>query len=209
MRNSHMKEILKNYIINNYKEYILVGILFIIGLFSGVLIVNNAKESQILEFSGYISNFITKFKSIEDINKSTILITSIKNNIFLALIIWGAGTTVIGMPIVLTVIIFRGLILGYTISALTITLGTFKGIMFCLVSLFLQNLLFIPVILTLGVSSIKLYKSIIKDRRKENIKVEIIKHTIIFILMTGLLILSSLIENFISISILKKFIKYF
>ena len=99
--------------------------------------------------------------------------------------------------------------LGYTISAITVTLGTFKGISFCMLAIFLQNLLFIPTLLTLGVSSINLYKSIIKDKRKENIRVGVIRHTIISIIMAILFIISSVVENLISVGILQKFIKYF
>lgn len=209
MRNSKLEEILKSYIKNNYKEYILVSLLFVIGIFAGVMVVNNCKDTQISEVSGYISDFITKFQSIENVNKTGLIMTSIKNNTILSIILWAAGTTVIGMPIVLLVILFRGLILGYTISAITITLGILKGIAFCLISLFLQNTLFIPAVLTIGVSSIKLYKSILKDKRKENIKVEIVRHTIISLLMILVLIASSLVENVISMTILQKFIKYF
>lgn len=209
MRNLQWKEILVKYVKNNFKEYALVGLLFIIGLFAGVLVVNNCGEVQIGEISTYISDFITKFKEIENINKTQLIIESIKNNVILAIILWIAGTTVIGMPIVLAVILFRGLVLGYTISAITYTLGTIKGICFCLISIFLQNILFIPAVLTLGVSSIKLYKSIMKDKRKENIKVEIVRHTIISILMILILIMSSIVENVISTTILQGFIKYF
>ena len=209
MRDSKWIEILKKYILNNYKEYILVFILFIIGILLGVLMVNNCSEVQITEISEYINNFGTKFKQIDNIDKTSLAMTSLRNNTILAVIIWIAGTTVIGLPIVLVTILGRGLILGYTISAITCTYGLGKGILFCLISIFLQNLLFIPALLTLGVSSIKLYKSIIKNREKKNIKLEIIRHTIISILMILLFIISSFVENFISIEILQKFIKYF
>lgn len=209
MRKLRLGDILKNYISNNYKEYILVGLLFIIGLFVGVLLINNCKDEQISEITTYIKDFITNFKQIENIDKSALIINSAKNNIFLALIIWAAGTTVIGLPIVFIAICYRGMALGYTIAAITCTLGTFKGIMFSLISIFLQNILFIPAVLSLGVSSIKLYKSIIKDKRRENIKVEIIRHTALSIIMLIVLIVSSVVENVISISLLKNFIKYF
>ena len=209
MRNSRWKEVFKSYIINNYKEYVLVGLLFLIGLFAGVFIVNNCTNTQMDEVSTYINDFINKFKSIENIDNKELILNSIKNNIILALIIWIAGTTVIGIPVVLAMILFRGIILGYTIAAFTFTLGTSKGILFCLSATLLQNILFIPAVLTLGVSSINLYKSIIKDKRKENIKVGIIRHTIISILMTIVLVISAVVENVVSISILKKIIKYF
>ena len=41
MRYSNWKENIKEYIINNYKEYLLVCSLFLIGLFIGVIIINN------------------------------------------------------------------------------------------------------------------------------------------------------------------------
>ena len=209
MQDSKWKLVLKNYVKNNYREYILTSLIFIIGLFIGVMIINNSTETQSSEITTYLNEFITKFKGIQNINKTSLIFTSIKNNIILAVIIWVAGTTVIGLPIVLIAILLRGLILGYTISAVTLTLGASKGIIFCLISIFLQNILFIPAVLTLGVSSIKLYKSIMKDKRRENIKVEIIRHTIISAIMILVLVISSLVENVISITLLKSFIKYF
>jgi len=204
-----IKNIIINYVSNNVKEFILIGLLFIIGIFVGVIIINNCSELQAQEISTYISEFINRFKNIQNLDKTSLAIESIKNNIILTIAIWGAGTTVIGAPVVLTIILFRGICLGYTISAIAYTLGSFKGILFCIISLCAQNLLFIPALLCLGVSSIKLYKSIIKDRRKENIKIEIIRHTIFSTLMLGLLILSSFVESIISVNFLQNMIKFF
>ena len=204
-----IKNMIVNYIYNNIKEYMLISLLFIIGIFIGVIIINNCNETQLKEITKYISEFIDKFKNIENLDRMSLIMSSIKNNIILAIIIWVAGTTVIGVPIVLVTILFRGMCLGYTIAAITYTLGTMKGIMFCIASLCAQSIVFIPAILSLGVSSIKLYKSIVKDRRKENIKIEIIRHTFFSLLMLIILILSSFVENVISIPILQNVIKFF
>lgn len=200
---------IRQYVYDNIKEYALVTILFIIGIFVGVIVVNNLDDVKTQEINTYITDFIARFKTIEKLDKVSLIGASIKNNIILTIIIWIAGTTVIGVPIVLAVILFRGVCLGYTISSITYSIGVGKGILFCIVALCLQNILFIPAILSLGVSSLKLYKSIIKDRRRENIKIEIIRHTIFSLLMLAVLILSSFIENTISISILQKIIKFF
>ena len=133
----------------------------------------------------------------------------IKNNIFLVFILWFAGTTIVGIPIVFGIIIARGFCLGYTISACVITLGKIKGLIFVLLTIFLQNLILIPALLFLGVSSIKLYKSIVKDRRKENIKVSILKHSIVSIFILIILIISSLIKIGISYRLILLFAKYF
>ena len=64
MKYSNYKNALKDYIKNNYKEYLLVSLLFLIGLFVGVMIVNNSTESHISEITTYINEFITKYKQI-------------------------------------------------------------------------------------------------------------------------------------------------
>ena len=209
MRYSYCKNALKSYVKNNYKEYLLVCILFLIGIFIGVMIINNCKDAQLTEITSYIKDFITKYKEIENINIWSLIIDSVKKNLLFAIILWLAGTTVIGMLVVLIMILLRGVILGFTISSITSTLGFFKGTVFTLTSILLQNLLYIPAILTIGVSSIKLYKSIIKDKRRENIKIEIIRHTIISFFMVILIVISVFVENFISVKILKNIIKYF
>ena len=91
----------------------------------------------------------------------------------------------------------------------TKTVSTIIGTITFSKNFFLKNILYIPAILTIGVSSIKLYKSIITDKRKENIKIEVIRHTIISTIMIAVLVLSTIIENFISLKIIKKIIKYF
>lgn len=107
------------------------------------------------------------------------------------------------------IIIYRGFCLGYTISVCISIMGISKGISFIFISVVLQNLIFIPAIIALAVSGFKLYKSIIKDNRKENIKLEILRHIVFSLIMLILLLISSLIEIFISTNLLKFFIKYF
>ena len=204
-----MTKIIWKWIKENFREYILVSLLFLIGIFIGVMIVNNCDDNQMKEISAYIQDFVSKFKNTPDVNKVELIGISIKNNLILALILWISGTTVVGLPIVLIVILSRGIYLGYTIATFSYALGKVNGILFCLISILCQNIFFIPAVLTLGVSSIKLYKSIVKDRDKQNIKIEILRHTAISGLMVGVLIFSSLIENIIYILILQNLIKYF
>lgn len=204
-----MKETIKQHLIANRKEYIIVALFFIIGIFLGVLFVNNVQEAQRVEIGTYLNNFIEKLKSIEDLDRGELLKNSIWQNILLAVIIWFFGTTVIGIPVVFGIILYRGFCLGYTISCCILIMGLAKGLSFALSSILLQSILFIPAILALGVSGFKLYKSIIKDNRKENIKIEIIRHTMFSFVMVLILIVASFVEIFISTNILKGIIKYF
>lgn len=207
-KTNKIKNLIINNIISNKREYIIILILFIIGIFSGVLFVNNLKENQFNNISNYINTFIEKIKGIDSINTLQILKSSVLQNIGLSLLICFFGTTVIGIPVVFGLIIYRGFCLGYTISSFIAVLGTPKGLAFLLSDLLLQNIIFIPAIIAIAVSGFRLYKSIIKDRKKDNIKIEVIRHIIFSGIMTLLIVFSSLIEVFISNNLMKMIITY-
>lgn len=200
---------IKEHVINNKKEYIIVTILFVIGIFLGVFFINNAGQEAKTQITDYLNQFIEKMKNTETLNYTDLLKTSMGQNIILTIGLWFFGTTIIGIPIVFGLVAYRGFCLGYTISACISIMGISKGLIFALILLLLQNLLLIPAILALAVSGMKLYKSIMKDKTKENVKIEMVRHTIFSVIMLMVLILSSVIEIFGSTNILKVFIKYF
>ena len=160
-----LKDIIVNHIASNSKEYIIVTLLFIIGIFLGVLFVNNIKNDEFDSVQNYITTFIQKFKENPNIDSGELLKTSIIKNLILALSLWFFGTTVIGIPIVFGILIYRGFCLGYTISTFISTIGIAKGLAFVFSNMLLQTVIFIPAILAISVSGFKLYKSIVKDKR--------------------------------------------
>lgn len=202
-------ETIKEHVLNNKKEYMIVTLLFIIGIFLGVLFVNHVQEAQKAEITAYFNSFIEKIKSTDSLNYMELLKTSIGQNVILAIVLWFFGTTVIGLPVVFGLVLYRGFCLGYTIAVCVTIMGLQQGIIFVLILLLLQNMIFIPAILALAVSGFKLYQSIIKDRNKENIKIEVVRHTIFSFIMLLLLMVSSAVEIFLSTNILKGLIKYF
>ena len=203
-----IKNIILNYIKENIKTYLILLIIFFIGLILGVIFVDNASEPQANQISSYINNFINSIKENYQISTKDLLKETVINNVSIAVILWFLGSTVIGFPLIYVVICYKGYCIGYTISSVIATIGTAKGIVFILATMLLQNIIYIPVILTLGVSGVKLYRLIMEDRRRENIKIQIVKHTIFSILMLMLLIISALIETYISGNLLEAVIKY-
>lgn len=198
---------IKEDIANNAKSYFIVLIIFAVGVFLGVMFINQMQDKADIE--KYINTYVDETKGLENGDYLGELQRDILSNIGLVFALWFAGTTIIGIPIVLGIILVRGFCLGYTIASCVFVLGRMKGIIFILLTIFLQNIIFIPALMILGVSSIKLYKSIIKDRRKENIKVSIIKHSIVSIGIMLALILSSIIKIEISYRLIVNLIKYF
>ena len=207
-RNS-IKSLIVNHIYENIKLYVIMITIFVIGIIAGVIFINNTNETQNTEIKGYINSFISTLKNDSHIDKMLLMKNSIKDNLILILSMWFIGSTVIGLPVVLGIVIFRGFCIGYTVSTIIAVLGVQKGILFLFTTVFLQNIIFIPVIICMSVSCIKLGKSILKDKIKENIKIEIVRHTLISIMLLLCLIIASLVEVYISSNLLTTCIKLF
>ena len=83
-----IKEIIKQHIKNNKREYIIVALIFITGIFLGVLLVNNIKENQQTEITEYLNNFIDKMKATEKLDNLSLLKTRLAQNLILGISIW-------------------------------------------------------------------------------------------------------------------------
>lgn len=207
-KQSKLKNLILNNIYSNLQYYIIVMIILIIGIACGVIFINNINEEQKAEISKYISDFISSLKNNYEINKAELLKNSLIENFKLTLGMWFIGSTVVGLPIVFGIVLYRGFCIGYTVSSAIAILGAQKGIIFALSSILLQNIIIIPVLLVLSVSGIKLYKSIMKDKRRENIKLEIIRHTVVSIIGLIFLVLATIIEVYISSSLLTMSLRF-
>lgn len=139
-----MKEILKDYIVRNKKNFIIIIILFCVGIGIGIFFVNNSNEVQRNELNEYINNLILKVKDSDGIKNFNLLGLSIKENIFSILIIWFLGCTIIGGIFIYIAIIYKGFSIGYTISAIIAVLGLKQGVTISIISLLFQNIVFLP-----------------------------------------------------------------
>ena len=198
----NVKTALVENVIKYFKEYLIVTVCFIIGIIAGVVFINNLSDNQSNEITTYVNSFIDTLKSGVSFDYLELLKNSIIQNSILVLILWFVGATLIGIPLVFAIIVFRGFCLGYTVSAIVHILGTSKGIVFILTSVFLQNIIFIPAVIALAVSGIRLYQTVVKNRNSESIKFAILKHSIFSIVILILLIISSFIEVFCSTNLL-------
>lgn len=209
-KKSHFIYIIEDHINKNIKEYFISILIFIVGVVIGVLLINYSNEETKESISGYINEFVVSIKNKEyEIDSKKLFFKSLFNNLKFAVIIWVAGSSVIGIPLIYSTIGYKGICLGYSISAIIGALNQPRGIAFAVSSLLAQNIIAIPCMLALSVSSIKMYKAIIKNKERANIKMEVYRHAMFSLMMTIGLVMSTVVEVFISTNVTNSIIKNF
>ena len=58
-----VKRVLLQHINENIKDYLILSIIFIIGVMAGVMLINNSNEKSKSEVSGYINGFVDSIKN--------------------------------------------------------------------------------------------------------------------------------------------------
>jgi len=130
-RENKLKDILITHVKRNLREYSIVLLLFLIGLIFGIIFINNSSQNQVEDITGYLNEFVNSLKANAQIDKGVLLKDCLISNFLLVLALWFVGSTVIGIPIVYGIIIYRGFCLGYTISSIIATLGIGKRNIIC------------------------------------------------------------------------------
>lgn len=204
-RVSKTKEVISRHIEKNSSIYFFLCVLFLVGIASGVFFITGLTSTQKLELGNYLNNQIELFSNTE----SNYLKGLIIENILLILTMWFAGITIVGIIINFIILIYKGFCIGYTISALTLSLGMGKAFLFVLSGMFLQNILIIPALIGTAVSGLRFFKEILQNRDKENLIIGIIRHTFFSLLMALIAVCSSFIEIYISNSMLNSFSNLF
>ena len=124
---NELRKILLKHINTNARDYLILSIFFVIGVMAGVILINNSDAQSKAEISGYINSFIETINNEGYvIDKTKLIQVSIIENIKLVAIIWFAGSTVIGIPLIYIITSYKGFCMGYTISAIISSLGIGK-----------------------------------------------------------------------------------
>ncbi len=191
---------MKKKIIRNkklFKLIILVLISIILGIFY-IAIISKSNRLMIKE------NLELYFSSLNKLDYTKAIINSLTTNLLYSIGIWLLGISIIGVPIIILLLLFKSFILGFTISSI-IYFYKFKGIIIALIYI-------IPLIINLFLVFFLSYYSLIfsfnlnrllflkKDINFRNIMRRYIKILIFVIIFT---IVSSGIEVYVVPNILK------
>lgn len=201
-------KMLKDYFRRNIGLYIFVFLILIAGVVAGSISVNLLPEYQREDILNYIYSFLANAKNIS-VDASEVFLISLSNNLKTLLFIVISGITIIGFPLILGLIFFRGFILGFTVGFLIGGLG-FQGLLMSILSILPQNLIIIPSLVSIAVAGIIFATTVIKNRRNfYEGQSQLFTSYLLYNLMFGiLLVFSSLIEGYISPILIKLLTRY-
>jgi stage II sporulation protein M len=193
-----VKEIISKHIKDNSILYIIVIMSLMIGIASGAFTINTLNDIQKENIMKYIVGFYDILGHTQ-LNAINIFKQSILNNFETVFILWLLGATIIGIPFIFFIIGVRGFILGFSIGFL-ISEFKFKGILFALTAILPQNILILLVILFISVTSINFSLYILKNRRfnMKDLFSQFVSYTLIVYTASAVMILSSLVEAYVT-----------
>lgn len=203
-----------NFLVKHIKEnvgvYFLVTLMFTLGISIGAFTVKALNLEQKQELVTYLNNFFQILNN-QPVDRNAILIQSVKGNIQTAFFIWFLGITIIGVPLTLLITSFRGFIVGFTISFFIQGLG-FRGLLVYFAAILPQNIIYIPCILVMAAVSLcfssQLFKVKIKKKIPGIVRNNIFSYSFIIITITSVMLFGSIIEAYISPSIMKGMSSY-
>ncbi len=143
---------IKRHINENRPQYILVLLMFLIGLIMGNYQVPGLDGGVKNQLSGIIDSYLREGMD-GSLGGHTILVSAFNKQLQAIMMLWFLGLTVIGLPLVLAVIWLRGFALGFTVSFLLHDRAG-AGILITLLSVLPQNLIYIPFFLAWSVVAI-------------------------------------------------------
>lgn len=206
MRKSSKQSVFKKFFIAHINIYIFLLLLFFIGLIVGSVQSAFLGENERADSYNYVVTLLDAFKT-KQIDINILFREFLSANLKPALWLWLFGLWIIGIPLICTYIVFEGYSLGFSISIVLKSLGNAKGSMFIGIALIPQELILIPVFITLGVNSILFANAIWQRKsRTSSIKFDVYRYVFLFILCVAVLIGVTVVETYVGVPLIKKIV---
>lgn len=138
-----MKELVKK--LKEKKLFIIIFIVTVISFIIGILLISILSGNNKSLIVKSLNNFFISIKE-NKLNQSALLYKTLTNNIIINLIIWILGISIIGIPIVISILSFKSLTFGFTISSLIYTYkfnGIIKSIIYIIPNLINLFIIFV------------------------------------------------------------------
>jgi stage II sporulation protein M len=134
-----------------------------------------------------------------DLDKQVILFNSFINQAKSIIAVWFLGLTVIGMPIILGIVFYKGFSLGFTIAFL-VQEKAVSGVLISILSILPQNLVYIPLVIIWSVVGINFSVYIARGRAGSAVSLggALISYTLLMIVFLLIVLAGAFIEAYLS-----------
>ncbi len=181
-----------NYIFNNKALFILLFIVFTVGMVIGAYSLDMFTDDKLLEMRKSTDIYFS-VSELNSVDKSEIFIELVKKNVLAVFYIWLSGFFVFLLPVVFVQILLKGVRLGFSLAYFTAVYG-FKGAFFSSARLLLGNFLILPILFFYSVHIIKFSK----EKHKLSVKrCVVLKSLLPFILACVILLITGGINSYI------------
>jgi len=137
-----LQQILLSAVGHSWPLFLVIIILFALGVFFGTLGVNALSEDNVMRLTQVIDNFLANAPELHT-NTSSIVQESLTDNLITWAVILFLGLTIIGIPAILFMVFMRGFTIGFSISFLAGHRAE-TGTLLALTAIVPHNLLLIP-----------------------------------------------------------------
>lgn len=177
------------------KIYFIVCMVFLVGIIAGTIyfrIVTNDVETK----DNLIDTLILT-QNKDDMSKKDLLYKSAMKNVKLLVIFWIVGISAVGSPFLLFYCLTKGASISFAISTVIFKFGFIDGNIYSFKHLFLHSCFTIFALILLTVSSIRVSLNTLKN--KKDIRLEIIRHSLVSIISLIILAFSTILEVLFSL----------
>lgn len=208
-----MKEMYLNYKKNFSKKnkiVLLILIIFLIGLFFGsfyITILDNSEKAMILK---KVNSFFLSNKKISFENKLILFKNSFISNLIYLLSMWFLGLSVVGIPIILIMLFFKGFVTGFSIGSI-FACYKMKGILGILLYIFPNTILLCLFTIFLSIFSLNIAFNILEHathKKSLNFGTFMGKYFFLLMIIILLSVLCAIFDGFINPHILGLFTNF-
>lgn len=185
--------------------YLFVSVLFLVGVVFGSVIVNTLDVNKKGELMQYLHYFFQGLAHDDIADSSVAFQHSIGDYFKMLALMWILGLSVVGIPVMLIYLFFKGLVTGFTIGFLLSQLS-WQGFWFATAAVVPINIIVIPVLLVLSVAGIQFSITLVRNRFIQSrgpIYPQFVRYSILATALTVCLVLVAATEAYISPSLMK------
>ncbi len=190
-----MKKIIKK--LKDKKQFIIIFVICIVAFIIGVLLpsILNEENRKIIQTS--LNSFFDTIKN-NQLKTNELLFKTLTSNIIIDLILWLLGISIIGIPIVIILLGYKSLSLGFTISSIISTYklnGVIKALIYIIPNII--NLFIFFVISYYSISfSLMLFNYLFR-KKEYNKRIIVNRYLKLLVISIIILIFSSVIETYV------------